>query len=359
MKHLSLLLLSFLLAACAASVEVPTPSATATNTPPPTATRAPTAMPSPTSPFQIPETLSLRQFLLDAPLNDLESVPHWSPGGDYIAYGNHYNCGVDNNGWIVFQECHGPDIFLASADGSFQARITAFQPSELRIVRLLGWSPDGKLFAFLYEINKETPWRVAAIDVQAGLVRPQKISDTIPLVEPMPSESVTGFSWAPDGTMVAYSTGTHPLDDYTFCDGGPSRLVIASSEGRAVWEMTTQSANDGGPCYGEGYIAEPKWSPGGTWIAFYSDINAPEASVLNVETREITVLPGQSYGFFWSHLDNWLFDERDSNESDGSQVVVDLATMTSYRLPTIIINGSMSPDGKWIVVVMSRACYGL
>ncbi len=304
---------------------------------------------TPTPLFQVPGLFNGLPFLEIAPDNDSEFSPLWSPQGDYVAYTNRYNCDFHEggNGLVNVQSCEGSEIFLARADGSGAMQLTRFGQSPFILLGLGAWHPDGSQIAFSYFASPSSPLLVGSIDVGEAMVRPMGVAGIIPIIKPEENQYITGFSWSPDNTRIAYSFATGQPNDYSAGQGGPSALVIATLEGEQLLRITAPSE--------QGEIAEPLWSPGGTWIAYYSDFIIPELSVLNVLTGESAIIDGGSYGFFWTNHNNWLINWQSPFESDGSQVLINVATMEKHRLPTVFTSASISPDGRWLVSADSSA----
>lgn len=172
--------------------------------------------------------------------------PRWSPDGKRIAFLS------DRSG--------RPSIHVIDVDGGEAAQLTR-EPAP---IRELAWSPDGTAIAFT-RIDAATPEddgpraagertrhvHLYSVRVESGKVHALTSGDF----------TVFGFSWAPDGSSIAFDRGSAPgldglydADIYSIsCDGTMKPLVVRPSIDR-------------GPVY----------SPDGKSIAFTSGGGNPD-----------------------------------------------------------------------------------
>lgn len=166
-------------------------------------------------------------------------------------------------------------ITLAEADGSGSRQITFGEKSS----KDPQWSPDGKIIAFLRNTDKkngkngkeETRCNLFLLRTDGGEAEP--LTDQ--------KADVTGFSWSPDGSQIAFLMSDPQTEEEEKRDKGRddwrwheeeikfSRLYVVSiakdSEGkRAPRLLTTDNIQVGGTFGG----ADLSWSPDGKQIAF-------------------------------------------------------------------------------------------
>ena len=101
------------------------------------------------------------------------------------------------------------------------------------------FSADGRQVAFVADGPENTRPRLLIFDVAAGTFREGPHQRGM--------QAHAGLSWSPDGTRLA-----------TQIDRPGENSVVA------VLDLTTGKAHELGPGY------QPRWSPNGEWIAYYS-----------------------------------------------------------------------------------------
>jgi serine/threonine protein kinase/sugar lactone lactonase YvrE len=190
------------------------------------------------------------------------------------------------------------------------------------------WSPDGKYLYFASNRGGSMNlWRVP-IDEKSGKTRgtPQPIT--------VPATNLTQISVASDGREIAYSSvlRTTNIQTVTFdpvagtVTGKPAWVTAGSRS----WSSPDPSPDAQWVTYysvdqpeGDVYVSRPdgtesrqvtgdsavdrvpRWSPDGTWIAFFSTNRGPQVQIWKVrpdgsELRQVTDAPGGASYHFWS-----------------------------------------------------------
>ncbi len=209
---------------------------------------------------------------LESPGVDWEQGLHWSPDGNRIAF---VDCRAD----------YGSDLYIIDKDGQNLIRI---ESSDRASVGYPHWSPDGSQLAYISTLDplcsvpsRDYPNSLMIADAQDPF-HVRKIADQFPLGGLMWMDqetlSYTGrpegeivakpyiinlksglqtkirtdrdgahYTWAPDGTALAYSADT-----------GTSNVVYvqdrSSGRGTSVWELT------------HALIHDVAWSPNSQWL---------------------------------------------------------------------------------------------
>ncbi|MBI4260751.1 MAG: PD40 domain-containing protein [Actinobacteria bacterium] len=212
--------------------------------------------------------------LIEGPWND--SVPAYSADGTRIAFQSNRN----HLPWWHF------DIFVASADGTGQTRLTTTGTDGAP-----AWSPDGTRIAFVRH------WWGADVFVMGADGSNQVNITNAPGND---SEPV----WSPDGSRIAFSSDRV---------GGYYALFLMDPDGTDVVQLTWP---------GIGHDQRPSWSPDGSRIVFYrysysaanGDIYVVDADGSNV-TR-LTTDPAVDFTPQWSPdgTEILFMSDRDGNQ---------------------------------------------
>jgi Tol biopolymer transport system component len=181
--------------------------------------------------------------------------PHWSPGGQRIAY------------WSSTEGVR--DVWTIPAAGGEAVPATHDSPVDWNPV----WSPDGRFLYFLSDRGGTMSlWRIA-VDEMSGVIRSEPELMLTTVGNEMAHLSISG-----DGRQIAYSAVTTygPLLKIAF---DPDRETVIG-EPLDVWR-------------GSKMAMDPQISPDGEWIAFSFFLGAGKGSVALVrpdgtDLREVT-----------------------------------------------------------------------
>lgn len=159
--------------------------------------------------------------------------PVWSPNGHRIAF--------------IKQVGTSKDLWVMRADGTHKHQLT-----HLGSVYGPSWSPNGQRLAFgsptLQIVHATWPYGSTPHAVLAA-----------PFVgDPLQTWDVDGrVAWSPDGVHLAFYA-------HDFPDSPDNYLLVLNRSQKTVREYDAI----GGSCCGEGYFADPAFSPDGVTLAY-------------------------------------------------------------------------------------------
>lgn len=172
-------------------------------------------------------------------------------------------------------------LYAAALDGSGARRLAPALPSWAALA-WPAWAPDGGRIAFQSGYEGSTrgfAYRVYAMTPDASAVTRLVDRDT------------RAYAWAPDGRRLAFSA---PRPGDPLGDPRAELVVTAAAEGSVTVRLTDEAVGR----------AQPVWSPDGTRIAFASGTpGQADLYVINVDgsgLRRLTTAPGDDLGPAWS-----------------------------------------------------------
>jgi dipeptidyl aminopeptidase/acylaminoacyl peptidase len=193
-----------------------------------------------------------------------------------------------------------PQLWTMSSTGGDQAsRTTRKAP-----VRQFEWSPDGRFIAYVADVEPTAVEERRIKEKDDAVVVDSGYRFTALVVMDVADRSerriatgdgiVADPRWSPDGTRIAYTLTPTPKAD----DGGLSDIWIAQVTGGAPRKLVENPGPD----------QAPRWSPDGTQIAYVtapsSDVRQPQLAVISAEGgRPRLVAPGFLYqpsGALWT-----------------------------------------------------------
>lgn len=177
----------------------------------------------------------------------------WSPAGKRLAF-------------LSDAESEGQaQIYVVRAGGGAARKVTDLDG----YVTDLRWSPNGKRIAFLYTENGEGGGPLVAAPAQTGVIGSQVHNQRIAIVNAQggPVREITPvnlniyeYDWSPNETQFAAIAAPGPADNNWWI----AKLYIADARSGAMRVLYDPPV--------ERQIALPRWSPGGTNIAFIGGI---------------------------------------------------------------------------------------
>ena len=182
--------------------------------------------------------------------------PAWSPGGSRISF------------------TRGDRINLMNADGGAQRALTNPGPNERD--EEARWSPDGHRLAF---VRVQTGGSRNLWTINPDGSDPRRLTD----FDFTEDGSVQGYSWAPDGSRLTFSSF---VDVYTIHPDGSGAANLTNSPFDAEYD--------------------PSWSPDGGSVLYtgaYSNVH--DIFVLDVNTHTITNLTNGSESGWNSERAQW------------------------------------------------------
>jgi len=252
------------------------------------------------------------------------------------------------NGPIVYARF--PTLWMINPDGTGERRLPHIARSEDTTP---DWSPDGSKVAFLRCAVKCEVWTVRRDGTGARRIGPnclRRAGDACFDRGPP--------AWSPDGTRLAFGQGS-ALRNNRVKD---PEIHVMNADGTGVRRVTSMSV--GRPYAIDIYWL--MWSPNGRQLVFevrhFGTADPPNRRALFVvdvdgsEPHQLTPWSLNAGG-----RPDWSPDGRlilfrtvsTSNRHHGNLYTIrpdgtGLRKLTSYPAPKTVINGSFSPDGKWI-----------
>ncbi len=193
----------------------------------------------------------------------------WSPDGRALAFVSHRGAGGD-------PDAKGSELYVLAAGGPEEARCIARLPEEIEEFQ---WSPDGRRIAFTARLRDEAryaptrdrdrpPVRVTRLfsrldNVGWVLDRPRQLFvvdvDAVGGIAPVALTSgpweVSGVSWSPDGSRLAFASGRHDTWDL---DRAVDLWQVEPRAGAEPERLTDTELEYG----------LPAWSPDGDQLAY-------------------------------------------------------------------------------------------
>jgi Tol biopolymer transport system component len=295
--------------------------------------------------------------------------PSWSPNGFRIAY-----WGLSASGQRI--------IWTVPADGGEAVQVTAGMSVDWNPV----WSPDGRYLYFASDRSGVANlWRLP-IDERSGRVlgRPEPVTTS--------SQASMLLSISRDGRHLLYSSDDSrtilekvPFDPTGGAIAGPAETVTqtagliatldASRDGRWLVYQTLTPQEDLFVVHSDGTglrrltndpfkDRQPRWSPDGTRIAFYSN-RGDQYEIWTVhadgsQLERAVIFPGQrAFHPIWSPDGRWLACDLGENEA-----LIDLARPMAERRPLLLpppgrgmgySASSWSADGRWLAGALHQA----
>ena len=212
--------------------------------------------------------------LIDGPGNN--SYPNWSPKGDKIVFTSERDGNME--------------IYLASADGSQQERLT----KNNRMDDNANWMPDGKSIVYLSEMpepSRNLHTNIYILDLETKKRR-----------------QITNFSGknstpdaSKDGKLIAYTTNRY-WPGWDVC----------------IYDL--EKRKEYCPLSGTSTYCRPAWSPDGKTIAYSAGLlSTVNGYLLDVDTQkkhDLTKTDGSDYDLTWSADGEYIIFTSDHEKKD-------------------------------------------
>ena len=252
------------------------------------------------------------------------------------------------NGQIAYAKF--PRLWVVNADGSGERKLPHIARSEDTTP---DWSPDGSKIAFLRCAVKCEVWTVRGDGTGAKRIGPnclRRAGDACFDRGPP--------AWSPDGKRLAFGQGSALRNDRV----KDPEIYVMNADGSGVRRVTSMSV--GMPYAIDIYWS--MWSPDGKQLVFevrhFETADPPNRRaffVVNVDGSGLRQLTPWSLNA--GGRPDWSPDGKSilfrtvstSNRHHGNLYTIrpdgtGLRKLTNYPAPKTVINGSFSPDGKWI-----------
>jgi TolB protein len=249
-------------------------------------------------------------------------------------------------------QTHGA-IFTIDPDGTGEQQVT--DPPAGHVDDHPDWSPDGKQIAF-QRCVPDGPCRVLIVSASGG--KPQQVR---PRCRLRPVCDIDAPAWTPDGRLVVRISQGRERPSPATGEGWIQHSAVVLIDPDNGTQQTIVERRDW-----TGDAANPAVSPDGrtilysrwnSWRSTPADRQAIYAVDLDgTNHRRLTpwkLGPGDHPGFspdgtilFRSHTND---DTRQSDYWTVRPNGKDLTRLTRYKLGTLVLSASYSPDGEWIV----------
>jgi WD40 repeat protein len=242
--------------------------------------------------------------------------PVWSPDGRYLYFASDRS-GITNLWRIQIDERSG------SVSGEPEPVTTSGQASMLSLSR------DGRRIVYAGDETRTILEKVG-FDAANGAIASPAVAIT------QTSDMIPVFDVSRDGRWLVYQTLV-PQED----------LWVLRPDGTGVRRLTNDVFRD----------RQPRWSPDGTRIAFYSNRSGKyEIWTIRADGSQLeraTIIPGRpAYNPLWSPNGRWLACDLEENEA-----LIDLSRPVAERRPLFLPPAghgmgftarAWSADGRWL-----------